>query len=207
VFEQPLRTFFPDRVLPITTRPPHDLADVIEADFNDIRAICQPGRRRRIDAEAKLRALAIVEKSVYGEGQQPTGRELQAGLKSVIAGKPWREVFPGIATLRLNVEGAGFDICLRITKSEGEPIQLVKEGTPGAMIVGVKRVNELDYYSLGCRDIAKKLGTTEHRVLRAVRELRLPDDEDMFKSIRIGRTIHKRYSAKALAALREYLAE
>ncbi len=37
---------------------------------------------------------------------------------------------------------------LRISKTEGEAVLLVPDGTAGTTVIGIKRVNELDFYSL-----------------------------------------------------------
>jgi hypothetical protein len=55
----------------------------------------------------------------------------------------------------------------------GEAVHLVPEGTPGAMIVSVKRVNELDFYSLGLKDLADKIEISQPRTLALVKHLNL----------------------------------
>lgn len=79
------------------------------------------------------------------------------------------------------------------------------EGTPGATIVSVKRVNELDYYSLGLSDLAKKIGLGPNRTLALVRHLKLQDSTEYFRAIPIGKSVFKRYSQKALDALQQAL--
>jgi hypothetical protein len=82
----------------------------------------------------------------------------------------------------------------------------VPEGTPDSTLVAVKRVNELDFYSLGLRDLARKLGVNATRLLRLIQKDRMQEDSDFFKAIRIGKT-HKRYSDKCNEALRAKLTE
>ncbi len=77
------------------------------------------------------------------------------------------------------------------------------EGTPGATVMAVKRVNELDYYSLGMRDLEKKLGIPQARILLLMKRDKIQADPEYFKLIRIGGSQHKRYSPKAL----DYLAQ
>src|SRR5690606_41633769 len=66
------------------------------------------------------------------------------------------QLFPGVATLNFTAQGYGPSLDLRITRKEGVPVQVVPEGTPGAHIVALKRVNELDYYNLGRDQLAKR---------------------------------------------------
>ena len=53
-------------------------------------------------------------------------------------------------------------------QKEGIPIQVVPEGTPGAAVVAVKRINELDFYSLGAKQLAKKANLTMPKAIAAV---------------------------------------
>jgi hypothetical protein len=91
-------------------------------------------------------------------------------------------------------------VAIRITKKEGQPVHLVPEGTPGAIIVSVKKVNELDYYSLGLKDLADKASLNQPRALALVKHLDLQSSTEFFKEVRIGKVVFKRYSQKALEA-------
>lgn len=198
VFGMALADHMPARVLPVSTNPPRDLHAMVDADFDEIKTLLKPGRRRQIEAKAKLKALAIVESSLEGVRSQPSELEVDRLARKVRDGAKWQDIFPGVASLRLSSEGVGIDVQLRITKKEGEKVHLVPEGTPGAMVVAVKRVNELDYYSLGLRDLAKKLGLGTNKALAVVKELNLQKDDECFREVTVGSQRFKRYSAKAL---------
>ena len=205
VYGQTLGEYFPERVLPVSTSPPLDLGTVFDAEFADIRRLCAPGSRKRLQAAAKLRGLAILEQSLAGERSQPTDNALREQIREVQQGRAWSDLFPGIATLRLETTGTGFDVSFRLTKREGEPVRLVGENDPNATIVGIRRVNELDYYNLGLKQLAHHTGLTQPKCLAVIRYLQLQDDEDYFKLIRIGTQAHKRYSQQALHRIREEL--
>ena len=64
--------------------------------------------------------------------------------------------------------------------------------------------SRLDFYSLGLRDLARKLGVNATRLLRLIQKDRMQEDSDFFKAIRIGKT-HKRYSGKCYEVLRASL--
>lgn len=85
------------------------------------------------------------------------------------------------------------------------PIQLVPEGTPGASVVAVKRVNELDYYSLGAKQLAGTVGLTVNKLVAVVDHLKLRDDSDCYKEFKIGSVLHKRYSPQAIKVVSEAL--
>lgn len=207
IFNKNLVDEFPERVLPISTTPPSDFVSLIEAEFDDIKRLITPGKRRRLQARAKLRALAIIEKSLGGERSQPGESELGKLLQKIIQGKNWHQLFPGIATLSLDTSGTGINVSIRITKKEGEPVHLVPPGTPGATVVAVKRVSELSYYSLGLKQLSEKLGITPPKTLAMINHLRLQESDEYFRIIRVGNTRFKRYSQKALDLLKKELPE
>ena len=166
-----------------------------------------PGSRRRLQAHAKVCLVAIVEASFRGERSQPGPHELDRIAQQLQRGHDWKDLFPGVASLRLDTSGTGLAVSLRLTKTEGEAVHLVPESTPGATVMAIKRVNELDYYSLGLMLLAEKTGLSVPRTLAVVKELRLQEDDDYYKVFRFGKSEHKRYSAKALDRLRKELPE
>lgn len=96
--------------------------------------------------------------------------------------------------------GAGHKLNLRRTKKEGIPVQLVPAGTPGASVVGVKRVDELGFYNLSHRDLAAHVDLTPPKTTAAAQYLNLYDDPECFKEIVFGRSRFKRYSQVAIPA-------
>ena len=206
VFGGSLRDHVPDRVLPVCTMPPQDLHTMVRAEFAEIKIMVQPKSRRMLQARAKIRALAVIEASLNGIRSQPGEGELNGLLAKVRAGSTWNALFPGVASLELSTEAPhGIPVAIRITKKEGQPVHLVPEGTPGAAIVSVKRVNELDYYSLGLRDLAEKTKLTQSRALALIRHLGLQNSTEYFKSIQVGKSVFKRYSQPALVAIHDAL--
>ena len=203
VFGQDLSRHFPERVLPVTTSPPQDFAAVIQAEFDDIKNLVKPKSRQRLQARSKLRPLAIIEASLHGGHSQPGEVQLNKLVREVAAGKDWTELFPGVASLQLETSGTGLTVSLRITKSQGEPVRLVKEGSSDATIVSVKRVDQTSYYSLFARDLARKLNISEPRLFAVIKALKIKDKEEFYKEFKFGRAVHKRYSPKALDYLHQ----
>ena len=205
VFGDDLQTYLPARVLPLSTAPPTDLATLFDNETKEIKKLLAPGVRRHTEAEAKLRSLAIVEKSLNGEKVQPSVGELQHLARQVASGKKlWNEIFPGVATVTLTTNGYGPSIDLRITKT-GMPVQLVKEGTPGATVVAVKRVDELGFYNLGRDDLAKKVGLSGPKTTAVIRHLKLQEDDECYKLVTVGKSKFNRYSQKAITRIQEVL--
>ncbi|MCU7866453.1 MAG: hypothetical protein KZQ92_21070 [Candidatus Thiodiazotropha sp. (ex Lucinoma borealis)] len=203
VFGEDLRSHLPERILPISTHPPADLHSMVEADFKQIKSLLKPKSRKQIDAKARLKSLVIIESSLEGIRNQPSELEINKLAKRIQTGKKWRDLFPGIASLNIVTTGSGISVDIRITKKEGDSVRLVPEGTPGATVLAVKRVNELDYYSLGLKDIAQKIDLGANKTLAIVKHLKLQESGDYYKEVKVGKSKFKRYSAGALNKIKK----
>ena len=205
VFNQELLTHLPSRVLPVSTVPPTNLATLFDSEVAEIKKLLRPGRRRRIEALAKLRPLAILDGAIRGEKGQPSDRTLARLGNNILAGRPWYDVFEGAAVVDITSEGVGPSLALRFSKKEGIPTQIVAEGTPGASVVGLKRVNELDYYNLGAKQLAGNVDLTMPKAVAVVDYLKLREDQECYKEFRVGKTLHKRYSQEAINKIKNAL--
>jgi len=205
VFEQELSCHLPTRVLPVSTSPPTDLATLFDAEVAEIKKLLGPRKRRQIEALARLRPLAILDGTIRGEKGQPSDADLRRLGTEVQGGKAWGDVFQGAAAVEITADGTGPSLSLRLSKKEGTPIQLVADGTPGAHVVAVKRVDELGFYNLGAKQLAEKVGLTVPKVVAVVDHLGLRDEQDCYKEFKIGKTAHKRYSQKAVERIKEAL--
>lgn len=198
VFNEDLVTHLPTRVLPVSTSPPTTLATLFESEVEEIKKLLRPGKRRQLEAMARLRPLAIMDSTIQGEKGQPSDADLRRMSKDLLTGKTWVDAFKGASAVEISADGAGPNLSLRLSKKEGIPIQLVAEGTPGASVVAVKRVNELDFYNLGAKQLAEKLNTSMPKAIAVVDYLKLRSEPDCYKEFKIGSLLHKRYSYKAI---------
>ena len=66
-------------------------------------------------------------------------------------------------------------------------------------------MNELDFYSLGAAQLAKKVGLTQPKSRAVVDHLSLRKDADYFKEIKIGGVTHARYSPQAIDKMKDAL--
>lgn len=206
VFEIDLRMELPMRVLPLSTSPPLDIQALFNHEITEVRKLIQPNNRKNLEALEKLRALAIMENSIQGIETQPSESELKSLVNRLKQGSTWNQIFPGASTINFTTEGFGPSLDLRITKSEeGIPFTSVPEGTPGAAIVAIKRVNELDYYNLGRDQIAKKLNLSGPKTTAAILQFNIKNDNECFKQIKINKTKFDRYSQKTIGILRQKL--
>ncbi len=205
VFGIDIKTHLPERVLPLSTSPPVDLATLFDTEVKELKKLLRPGSRRKIEAYAKLRALAIVEHSLQGEKVQPGQAELRKIANEIQNKKSWDEIFPGVASINLTTQGYGPSLDLRLSKKKGIPVRLVPEGTPHATVVAVKRVSELGFYNLGLRDVAKRVGLTTPKTTAFVRYLNLLSDPECCKQFTVGKSKFMRYSRKAVKEIKNAL--
>jgi Domain of unknown function (DUF3644) len=204
VFHEPLARHLPERVLPVSTRPPTDLDLMLDETFSGLAALIGPRVRRMSEAKARLRPVAILEAANRGDDAAPSEADLRRSIKRLRDGEDWRTVFPGVASLRLDTSGTGLTFSLHLTKKDGLPVTRVGEGE-GAPLAE-RRVNELDFYSLGLYDLARRLAPITVPKLGAVIEhLGLKGDDQYYKEFLIGKTRHCRYSRLALERLRAEL--
>ena len=205
VFDDNLVLELPERVLPVSTTAPRDLTALFDKEVVEIQGLLAPGTRRKMDAIARARSLAVLESAVNGDYEQPSDWELDKVCKRLSEREPWVSVFPGVASINITADPEGPSISLRLTKREGIPVQLLKEGEGNGAVVAVRRVNELDFYNLGAAQLAENVGLTTPKCRAVVDHLRLREDANCFKEIRIGNTRHPRYSRIAIGRIRDAL--
>jgi hypothetical protein len=205
VFSRDLLELLPERVLPISTSSPKDIASFFETEIDEIAKLLKPKSRKRVEAYAKLRGLTILEGAIQGERLQPSTGDLKRISTQIQSGQSWDKIFPGVASIEFTTKGHGPALDLRITKKEGIPVHVVPEGTPGAAVVAIKRVDELGFYNLGLTQLAEKVGLTGPKTNALIRHLNLQADSDYFKQIVIGKTKFNRYSQKAIDRIKKEL--
>ena len=203
VFGGELNIQLPARVLPVSTTPPTDIDTIFEHETDAVQRLLRPGRRKLLEAQAKLRGLAIVDRTISGKDFQPTNSELKGYVDSVANGKEWHKIFPGVATIQFTATGTGPSFDLRISKREGLPTRLVPEGTPGATVVAVHKVDLLGFYSLGRGQVAKHLRLSGPKTTALIWYLDMKQDPDYFRCVTIGKSSFDRYSRKAVERLHE----
>lgn len=204
-FSEQLCHMLPHRVLPLSTTPPTDLATLFDREANEVKKLLCPGSRKRTEAEAKLRALAIVDRSLNGLKTQPTASELNKICKSIASKNlQWTDIFPCVAAINLSPAGHGPSIGLRITKT-GLPVSLVDQNSPDAAVVAIKRVDELGFYTLGRDQLAEKVGLNRSKTTAVIRYLKLQSDTECYKRVVIGKSPFDRYSTKAVGRIMDAL--
>ncbi|MEW6546398.1 MAG: DUF3644 domain-containing protein [Bacillota bacterium] len=202
VFKERLADSIPERVLPISTRPPKDLRLLIDSELRQVDDLLQSGRRRGVQAAARLRPILAFATAIRDDAQRVTERELRKVIKRRRRGEEWSIILPEIAQLRLDSQGEGIPIYLRIKKDADLAVRVAKEGEPVVGTVIKHEVNIWDKYNLSRDDIAQKLNLSGPRTSALILELGIQEDPECFKVLRRKATTLKGYSKAALDRLR-----
>ena len=207
VFEEDISQVLPDRVLPISTVALTDPLTLFASEAEEVRKLLAPGKRKRAEAAARLRGIAIVDGALQGTFVQPSESELTRLGQRLVRGETFEQVFPGIGSIDFTTEGEGLKLSLRISKKEGIPVTIVPEGTAGSGVVAIKRVDELGYYNLGHHDLSRNVGLTTNKTTAAIALLGLKSDPRFYKEITIGKSKYQRYSQEAIKEIKQLLAK
>lgn len=207
VFSEDLHAVLPERVLPVSTVVLTDPLEMFSSEVETVRELLAPSRRRRAEAAAKLRGIAIVDGALRGDPLQPGDGELQRLGQRLVTGETFADVFPGIGSINFSTDGSGPQMGLRITKKEGVPVTLVPEGTAGSSVVAVHKVDLLGFYNLGHADLAKKVGLNHSKMTAAITVAGLKSDPDCYKEVAVGKARYQRYSQKAIERVQQLVEE
>ena len=204
VFGRKLATYLPLRVLPVSTTMPVDLVTVFTNETGEIRALLQPGKRKREEALARLRALEIIETAFSGEDATPTEYDLRKTARRIKGGESIGELFPNVAAVDTTTSGVAPLLELRMTKRDGIPVHYVSD-EEGSMPMVRKPIADTEFYCYGPRKLAKILQLREYDVSALIHHLRIQEQPQAFKALPVYATPTKRYSDVAVRLIRDAL--
>jgi hypothetical protein len=197
----------PHRVLPISTEPPRDVQLLIDEEFTAIKALLAPGRRRRPDARARIRALLAME-GHNAEQVRVSKKDVDRVQRGILEGKDRDAVFPRLSSVHSEVDGDGVEVHVRFTKRdrEGAPIRLIAADDPGAA-AAIREVDLQRRYHRSPNELADALGLTAPRALAVRRALGIDDDPNCAHLFRFGSQQHQRFSDNAFTRMRDALGD
>lgn len=193
-----LADFIPERVLPISTRPPKDIQILIDSELSHVDDLLSSGNRKGIQATARLRSIMALATASRDEAERVTERELRKAVRRRRLGEDWKVIFPEIGQLRLDTEGGGLPFSLRIRK-EGIPVRIVNDGEEA---LGVRDRDWFDKFNLSLDDVAAKLKKTSPKTRAYMFEINLWENSELYGEKKIKSQRYKRYTQKALETLR-----
>lgn len=204
-FGNRLANEIPERVLPISTRPPTDLQLLFDNELTQIDRLLASGSRKGAAAAARLRPLIAVAAVTRDDGERASEQDLRKAIRRRRKGEDWTLILPEVARLRLDTTGKGIPFHLRIKRDAELALRIVKDGEPAVGTLVKQEINIWDKYNMGRDDLAKKLGLSGPRTSAIVMELGIHGDAECFKVLRRKKSEFKGYSKKALDQIREAL--
>jgi len=198
-----LSSRIPARVLPVSTKPPGDFDFLVDREYKLIADLLKPGKRKRDEARARIRALLAME-GLVAEEVQISEKDINRIEKAIKAGSELGEVFPRLNTVASTIEGDGPAITVRFSKKEGAPVRFVAGDDPE----GAAAVREMDLqkkFHMGASDLAKALKLTPPKAVALRRRLRIDEDPSCRHTFEFGRAKHDRFSDNARNRMKEAL--
>lgn len=205
VFEERLADHLPARVLPISTAPETDIDVLINSEFDQVRDLLKPGKRRRAEARAKIRTLLALESHV-SEDVVINERDVNRVVRGIQDGKGLSQVFPRLEGLGTEISSDGAVVTVHFTKKRGAPVQFVSADDPREA-AAVREVDLQRKYYMSAADLAERLDLTGPRTLALRRHLGIDGNEDCVHEFVFGSQRHRRYSDNALRRMQDVLQE
>lgn len=201
-FGQKLAECIPERVLPISIRPPVELQLLVDSELSQIDELLRPGTRQGSQAAARLRPILALATAARCEAELVAESELKKAIAKRRRGDDWDVILPEVAQLRLETSGNGIPVSLRISKNADMAVRVARDGEPVVGTLIKQNINIWDKYNLSRDDLARKLDISGPRTSALILELRIQDDPECYKLLRRKSVTHKAYSKQALDRLR-----
>ena len=195
----------PERVLPVSTRPPSNLKLLVGNELSKIDQLLDGGQRKGAIATARLRPLMAMSSASRDDVDRVSEQDVRKAVRRRRKGDDWTIILPDVAQLRLDTAGDGPTIHLSIKKDADVAVRVAKPGEPVEGTVVRHEINIWDKYNLGRDDIAKKVGISGPKTSAVMIELGIPDDDECFKLLTRKKSEIKGYSKKALDRVRQAL--
>lgn len=205
-FRERLVNHLPHRVLPVSSEPPRDIQVLVDAEYEQVRQLLQPGRRRRPEARARIRTLLAMEAHV-AENVRVSKRDVDRVERGIKGGLDVRQVFPRLGEIATEISGEGIHVTVRFVRNATEPAAPVRFIGPDdpTEAAAVREVDLQRKYHWSPTELARHFGMDTGR-LKAVRwELGIEDDPTSTHEFVFGSQSYRRYSDNALTRIREAL--
>lgn len=195
----------PGRVLPISTQPPIGFDLLVDREFNQVRELLQPGKRRRDEARGRIRTLLAMESHVV-EGVDVSEADIDRVEKAIRGGKLRADVFPRLGTLDTQISGTGATISVRFTKKPGEgaPVRFIAADDP-TDAAAVREVDLQRRFHLSRKDLAERLRLTTNKSHALRQKLGIDSDPQCMHTFTFGKSTHPMFSDNAFSRMRDAL--
>lgn len=197
VFDERLGDHIPRRVLPIGAEPPREFQLLVDEEFERIRQLLKPGRRRGAQARAHIRTLLAMEAHTDPD-TAVSDKDVTRVLNGISKGKTREQVFPKLGGVSAMLSGEGVELEVRFVRSGGMPVTYVSDGADASAI----RVVDLHKkYYMTATELAAKLGVTSPRATAIRRHIGADTNTDMSNVFYMGNVRYLGYSDNAYKAM------
>lgn len=203
VFDDRLAHHWPLRVLPISAEPPRDVQTLIDAEYQQVKQLLAPGKRKRPDARAKIRALLAMEAHI-AEGAVVSKRDVDRVERAIRKQGEREQVFPRLSELETKVDGEGISVTVRFSKTAGTPVRLV-HADEDVQAGAIREVDLQRKYHWTKPKLAEKFNLTLPRCLALRRYLGIEEDDSCRHDFVFGSVTHRLYSDNAYQRMKEAL--
>ncbi len=197
VFDKRLFDLIPQRVLPISTQPPLDIITLYDNEIFEIIKNVKENEKKLDEILPRYRSLAIVDSVFQGDDDPPSDENLKKNLEKLREGQSWMDIFKGVVTFGSKAEANNMYLSLRLSKKEGVPMQWAPNDSKNGNVVVIREVNEKDKYCFGPKRLAEKIEISVPKLNAVVYDLKLQEDIECYKVIKMDNSPFKRYSQLA----------
>lgn len=198
IFAKNLVSYLPNRILPITAKPPKGFNFLIEDDLEEAKKLLAPRKRRQEEALAKIRPYAIIENNLREIKNKKTTVRDKAIANKLKKGIDWRKILPFISNL--NVEAfKGIPLTIHVAKKKGVPVR-IDQAAPTAL--AFRYINPEDKYPFLTTELQEKLKINQYQMQQLIKLFSLKGNFKFHQPIKVSRAgFCQRYSNEAYKML------
>jgi hypothetical protein len=100
---------------------------LIDKELSQVDELLKTGSRKGIQATARLRSILALATATRDKAERVTEVELRKAISRRRHGNDWSVILPEIAQLKLDTQGDGIPICLRIKKDADIAVRITKD--------------------------------------------------------------------------------
>jgi len=198
IFGIKLETYLPNRILPITAKPPKDLNFLIEDDLEEAKKLLVPRKRRQEEALAKIRPYTIIENNLREIKDKKSMVKDKTIARKLKKGIDWKKALPFISNL--NIEAfEGVPLTIHVSKKKGVPVRL-DQAAPTAL--AFRYINPEDKYPFLTTELQDKLNINQYEMKQLGKLFSLKGNPKYHQPIRVSKAgFVQRYSNDAYTLL------
>lgn len=198
-----LRSHIPPRVLPVSTLPPGDFTFLVDREYKLIRDLLKPGRRRRDEARARIRALLAME-ALVADSVKVSEKDINRVERGIREEQQLSAVFPRLISVGTSSSGQGATFTVRFSKKEGAPVRYVGGDDPEAA-AAVREVDLRKKYHLRASELAKLLGVNSNQAKAIRHTLDMDQDPSCCHVFEFGKTKIACFSDNASRKMKDFI--